>query len=67
MFGTSTSGLLCLSTSWEEKLLSVSAASREWRTAVRYGRSDWDIVLSFFFFCFFCLCIAEGGEQVIDG
>ena len=33
--------------------------------------SGMDVVIGtlcfLFFFCFFCLCVAEGGEQVIDG
>lgn len=38
----STSGLLCLSTTWDEKFCRVNAAVNELRTAFRYGLSVLD-------------------------
>lgn len=46
----STSGLLCRSTTWDEKFSSVSAAVSVARTAFRYGRRVFDC------FCQLYLC-----------
>ena len=42
----SISGLLCLSTTWDEKFWSVNAAVRVLLTALRYGRSVLDYSLA---------------------